>query len=159
VKSVWEFSRWWQNGGNLFLNNRHFPHSPVILKVCRLLYSVLLRDQTITDTALWHVKSFVPRVGSLPKGRGIVGTPTVAVQRTYFCTDHGGRGKVGPSRHTMQYYYLFGSRSIYKDGWKAELPYPNSFITGNAQSDKPFDENAWELYNLNDDYTERIDLA
>jgi arylsulfatase len=22
-----------------------------------------------------------------------------------------------------------------------------------------FDENAWELYNLNDDYTERIDLA
>jgi len=23
------------------------------------------------------------------------------------------------SRHTKQYYYIFGSRSIYKDGWKA----------------------------------------
>jgi arylsulfatase A-like enzyme len=64
-----------------------------------------------------------------------------------------------PTRHTMQYYYIFGSRSIYDHGWKAELPYPNSFITGNAASQQPFDENAWELYNLNDDYTERIDLA
>jgi arylsulfatase len=64
-----------------------------------------------------------------------------------------------PARHTVQYYYIFGSRSIYDHGWKAELAYPNSLITGNAASQKPFDENAWELYNLNDDYTERIDLA
>jgi len=63
------------------------------------------------------------------------------------------------TRHTLQYYYIFGSRSIYHDGWKAELAYPNSMITGNAQSKRPFDENAWELYNLNEDYTERIDLA
>jgi arylsulfatase A-like enzyme len=64
-----------------------------------------------------------------------------------------------PSRHTLQYYYIYGSRSIYHDGWKAELAYPNSFVTGNAQSKHAFDENAWELYNLNEDYTERIDLA
>lgn len=64
-----------------------------------------------------------------------------------------------PSRHTVQYYYIYGSRSIYDHGWKAELPYPNSFITGNAESKTTFDENAWELYNLNDDYTERINLA
>ena len=64
-----------------------------------------------------------------------------------------------PSRHTLQYYYIFGARSIYHDGWKAELAYPNSFVTGNAESKQPFDENAWELYNLNEDYTERIDLA
>jgi arylsulfatase A-like enzyme len=63
------------------------------------------------------------------------------------------------SRHTVQYYYIFGARSIYKDGWKAELAYPSSFITGNFQDHQPFDENAWELYNLNEDYTERIDLA
>jgi arylsulfatase len=63
-----------------------------------------------------------------------------------------------PSRHTTQYYYIFGSRSIYRDGWKAELAFPSAIITG-IHPDKPFDENAWELYNLNDDYTERIDLA
>ena len=63
------------------------------------------------------------------------------------------------SRHTVQYYYIYGSRSIYDHGWKAELPYPNAFVTGNAKSKTAFDENAWELYNLNEDYTERIDLA
>jgi arylsulfatase len=64
-----------------------------------------------------------------------------------------------PWHHTVQYYYIFGSRSIYDNGWKAELAYPSSFITGNAASAQPFDENAWELYNLKDDPTERIDLA
>ncbi len=64
-----------------------------------------------------------------------------------------------PSRHTVQYYYIFGSRSIYDHGWKTELAYSSSFITGNAASKQPFDENAWELYNLNDDYTETTDLA
>jgi len=63
------------------------------------------------------------------------------------------------TQHTTQYYYIFGSRSIYQDGWKAELAYPSSVITGNAKSNAVFDENAWELYNLKDDYTERIDLA
>lgn len=64
-----------------------------------------------------------------------------------------------PSRHTVQHYYIFGSRAIYEDGWKAALPYPNSLVTGNARSTQPFDENAWELYNLNEDYTERVNLA
>ena len=62
------------------------------------------------------------------------------------------------SRHQVQYYYIFGSRAIYKDGWKAELAYPNAFIN-NPASHRPFDESAWELYNLNEDYTERVDLA
>ena len=64
-----------------------------------------------------------------------------------------------PWHHTLQYYYIFGSRSIYDNGWKAELAYPSSFITGIAHSGQVFDENAWELYNLKDDPTERIDLA
>ena len=64
-----------------------------------------------------------------------------------------------PSRHTLQYYYIYGSRSIYDNGWKAELAYPSSVITGIGQPGSSFDESAWELYNLNEDPTERIDLA
>jgi len=63
------------------------------------------------------------------------------------------------TRHTVQYYYIFGSRSIYDSGWKAELAYPGSFLHGLAPTTQPLDENTWELYNLNDDPTERIDLA
>jgi arylsulfatase A-like enzyme len=70
------------------------------------------------------------------------------------------------ARRTQQYYYIFGNRSIYKDGWKAALAYHPDFIDlsktfgqKDAPATKVFDENAWELYNLNDDPTERIDLA
>jgi len=62
-----------------------------------------------------------------------------------------------PSRHRIQYYYIFGSRAIYQDGWKASLAYPNPHIGTDAG--KTFDENAWELYNMDEDYTERVDLA
>ncbi|MDR3713579.1 MAG: arylsulfatase [Puia sp.] len=69
------------------------------------------------------------------------------------------------SRHTDQYYYIFGSRSIYKDGWKAETYHHPDFIdeanvlTGKAPVVADYDKDVWELYNLNEDFNERIDLA
>ena len=70
------------------------------------------------------------------------------------------------SRHHVQYYYIFGSRSVYKDGWKAEVYHHPDFtdLTNPGSKFKPdsvnnFDKDVWELYNLNTDYTERINLA
>ncbi|MBB4802009.1 arylsulfatase [Flavobacterium nitrogenifigens] len=71
-----------------------------------------------------------------------------------------------PSRHKIQHYYIFGSRSLYKDGWKASAPHHPDYIdiTQNdalSKKDEPsnFDNDVWELYNLNTDFNERIDLA
>ncbi|TWB86902.1 sulfatase-like protein [Bradyrhizobium macuxiense] len=61
------------------------------------------------------------------------------------------------SRHRLQYYYIFGSLAIYQDGWKASQDYPNSFYL--LPKDRKPDENVWELYNLNEDPTERVDLS
>ncbi|MDR3268480.1 MAG: arylsulfatase [Tannerella sp.] len=55
-----------------------------------------------------------------------------------------------PSKHTVQYYEIAGSRSVYKDGWKAETLHTEG---------APMENDVWELYNLNEDYNERIDLA
>jgi len=54
------------------------------------------------------------------------------------------------NRHTVQYYELFGKRAIVKDGWKASVFH---------QSGTDFKNDVWELYNLNEDFNERIDLA
>ncbi len=86
--------------------------------------------------------------------RDVKQQPIQGISLAYSITD-----AAAPSRHTEQYYYIFGSRAMYKDGWKAALPFPNRFINDTTSSQKPFDENAWELYNLNEDYTERVDLA
>ncbi|HEX8530118.1 MAG TPA: sulfatase-like hydrolase/transferase, partial [Cytophagales bacterium] len=55
-----------------------------------------------------------------------------------------------PSRHTVQHYEIRGSRSIYKDGWKAGTLH----VKG-----QPFAQDKWELYNLNEDWNELNDLA
>jgi len=70
-----------------------------------------------------------------------------------------------PSQHHIQYYYIFGSRSIYKDGWKAEVyHHPDFTDLGKAGANQPapssgFSTDTWELYDLNSDLNERIDLA
>jgi arylsulfatase A-like enzyme len=69
-----------------------------------------------------------------------------------------------PSRHLVQHYYIFGSRSIYYDGWKAAAAHhPDNiefdFKPGETVADKGFDQDQWELYNINEDFNERNDLA
>lgn len=74
--------------------------------------------------------------------------------------------KNAPATHTQQYYTIFGNRAIVKDGWKAGAAHhPNPFDIAiyKGETKKPIVNNAdndvWELYNLNEDYTERVDLA
>jgi len=70
------------------------------------------------------------------------------------------------SLHKIQYYYIFGNRSIYKDGWKAAAAHnPNSYDVKKSLAKKEtigvsnFDNDVWELYNLNEDFNERNNLA
>jgi arylsulfatase len=70
------------------------------------------------------------------------------------------------SQHRIQHYYIFGSRSIYKDGWKAAASHhPDIIDLANAAGGKTppvvrdWDNDVWELYNINEDFNERNDLA
>ncbi|MBY0427292.1 MAG: arylsulfatase, partial [Cytophagales bacterium] len=55
-----------------------------------------------------------------------------------------------PSRHTVQHYEIMGSRSIYKDGWKAGTLHKKG---------EDFSKDVWELYKVDEDINERNDLA
>jgi len=69
-----------------------------------------------------------------------------------------------PSRHTLQYFEMFGSRGIYKDGWWAGVL--NGLPWG-ALDERPWDSSSkktevgrhWELYDLTQDYSQAHDLA
>jgi arylsulfatase A-like enzyme len=68
------------------------------------------------------------------------------------------------SRHIVQHYYIFGSRSVYYNGWKAEAAHhPDNvdfdFKPGETVADKSFEEDEWQLYNLTEDFNERVNLA
>ncbi|HEY1166576.1 MAG TPA: arylsulfatase [Chitinophaga sp.] len=92
--------------------------------------------------------------------RGIRQDSVQGISLAYSLTD-----ATAASRHHVQYYYIFGSRAIYKDGWKAGVAHHPDYIdinnpaTGAAPVKKGYDNEIWELYNLNEDFNERNNLA
>lgn len=62
-----------------------------------------------------------------------------------------------PSRHREQYFELLGNRGFYRDGWLANtVPANGAWVSPTAV---PVDNVKWELYNLNDDYSQAVDLS
>ena len=67
-----------------------------------------------------------------------------------------------PSRHTVQYYEIMGTRAIYKDGWKASVYHKRENVKNPgelSQSSGGFENDVWELYNLNEDFNELKNVA
>jgi len=63
-----------------------------------------------------------------------------------------------PSVRTLQVYEQLGNRAIYKDGWKAVTIHGNR-MPWNVGGTFPFDKDVWELYDLNNDFSETENLA
>lgn len=73
-----------------------------------------------------------------------------------------------PTHHHTQYFEMIGHRSIYHDGWRAVCPWPGDSF---AESPKPFgtpisaedlrrlDVEGWELFHVDEDFTESTDIA
>jgi len=58
--------------------------------------------------------------------------------------------------HTTQYFEMFGNRAIYHDGWVAAARHSIPWLM--AQLPK-FSDDVWELYNVNEDFSQANDLA
>lgn len=73
-----------------------------------------------------------------------------------------------PERHTLQYFEMFGSRGMYKDGWWAasrpnRIPWDMSVETlkqfGPEADWDPDRDVGWELYNLDADFSQAHNIA
>jgi arylsulfatase len=64
-----------------------------------------------------------------------------------------------PSRHRVQYFEIFGSRGIYKDGWWAGSPNRSPWNEGLGAPSVPPEQRPWELYNLDQDFSQARDLS
>lgn len=126
-------------------NSEGGTHNPLIIFWPKGIKERGVRNQyshinDLTPTTIELVKATVPTV--------INGYPQEPFEGTSLAYSIANAS--APSRHTVQYYEISGSRSIYKDGWKASAYHPKG---------QAFDKDRWELYNLQEDYNERIDLA
>ena len=63
-----------------------------------------------------------------------------------------------PTRHRVQYFELVGNRAIYKDGWMASTtPLRLPWVILGAEPNP--DDFKWELYDVNQDFSQAYDLA
>ena len=61
-------------------------------------------------------------------------------------------------RHTTQYFEMFGNRGIYHNGWTAVTKHRTPWLMGAIEL-PAFDDDNWELYNTNEDWTQAHDLS
>ena len=63
-----------------------------------------------------------------------------------------------PNAKKRQYYEMFGNRAIWVDGWKAVTLHANR-MPWDVNVVQPFEDDVWELYNVEEDFSESNDLA
>jgi len=65
-----------------------------------------------------------------------------------------------PEFHSTQLFEVFGNRAIYQDGWMASARHDRiPWTVGLANKPSNFDDDKWELYNLNEDFSQARDLS
>jgi arylsulfatase A-like enzyme len=63
------------------------------------------------------------------------------------------------SHHTVQYFEMFGCRGVYKDGWMAVTRHGRLPWETGSGGTGDFSHDAWELYHIDADFSQAINLA
>jgi arylsulfatase len=64
-----------------------------------------------------------------------------------------------PNARDRQYYEMFGNRAIWASGWKAVTLHANRMPWELAAEVHAFEDDVWELFNVDEDFSESKDLA
>jgi arylsulfatase len=104
-----------------------------------------------------HVIDLAPTVleaAGIPEPKtvnGVVQTPMEGVSMMYTFAD-----PKAADRHKTQYFEIFANRAIYHDGWVAATVHKAPW---EPKPRRALADDIWELYNVNEDFSEANDLA
>ena len=104
-----------------------------------------------------HVIDIAPTIleaAGLPEPKSVNGTPQTPIEGVslaYTFAD-----AKAPSRHTTQYFEIFGNRAIYDSGWLAGTVHRAAW---EFKVRRPLEEDIWELYDTRTDFSLANDLA
>src|SRR5215472_8261204 len=105
-----------------------------------------------------HIIDIAPtilEVAGIPEPREVNGVPQLPIEGVSMAYSF--EDKNAPSRRHTQYFEMFGNRALYHEGWVAgcrhgKLPWQTA---GSAS----FDDDTWELYNIEEDFSQANNLA
>jgi len=106
-----------------------------------------------------HVIDVAPTLleaAGLPEPQSVNGVqqhPIEGVSMLYSFNDAG-----AAERRTTQYFEMFGNRGIYHDGWTAVTRHKTPWLLVGEKT-PAFDDDVWELYDTNKDWSQAHDLS
>ena len=127
-----------------------------------------IKDKGSLRTQFTHVIDVAPTIleaAGIPQPKAVDGIEQMPMHGTSFVYTFD--DAKAPSRHTQQYFEIFGNRAVYKDGWIAcsridRSPWrldPAQLKKVGPGSGWDPDRDKWELYNLDEDFSQADDLA
>jgi arylsulfatase len=119
-----------------------------------------ITDAGTVRSQFHHVIDVAPtilEVAGITEPAMVNGVPQTPIEGTSMAYTFAPENAAAPTRRFTQYFEMFGNRALYHDGWMAScrhgrLPWINfgSF---------DFGEDRWELYHIDEDFSQSIDLA
>ncbi len=127
-----------------------------------------IRDPGGIRTQFTHVIDVGPTIleaAGIPQPKSVDGIEQAPMHGTSFVYTFG--DAKAKERHTQQYFEIYGNRAMYKDGWWAcsrldrtpwtiDLKELAKFAPGQGWDP---DQDKWELYHLDEDFSQANDLA
>jgi arylsulfatase A-like enzyme len=142
----------WAQAGNTPLKwYKSFVHAGGVKDPLIIHYPAGLKEKGGVRSQYHHVSDIVPTILEIigieaPSiYKGVPQEPIHGVSMAYSLNDAD-----APTRKEIQVYEMVGNRAIYHQGWKAVAVH---------KPDTSFEEDEWELYHIDEDYSEMNDLA
>lgn len=116
-----------------------------------------IKDRGGIRSQFSHVIDIAPTVleaAGIPEPKtvnGVVQSPIEGASLVYTFDDAKAK-----ERHKTQYFEIFGNRAIYHDGWVAATVHK---VPWEAEPKGPLEQDTWELYNVDADFSETKDLS
>ncbi|MBR6228845.1 MAG: arylsulfatase [Eubacterium sp.] len=142
----------WANAGDTpFQWYKSWVHAGGVKDPLIIRFPDEIRDGGGIRTQFHHVSDITPTILDIlgiRKPESIKGVHQEPVQGTSLRYTFGAPD--APTKKLVQYFEHEGNRGIWKDGWK---------LVTNHMMRETFEEDHWELYHVDDDYSEAHDLS
>ncbi|MGN0153669.1 MAG: arylsulfatase [Lachnospiraceae bacterium] len=142
----------WANAGNTpFQWYKQWTYEGGVRDPLIIRYPKLITDKGGIRRQFNHVSDITPTVLEVlgfEKPEIIKGVPQKPMEGISFAKTF--KDEYAKTNKNVQYFEMCGNRSIYKDGWKAVV---------NHAFNKSYDDDKWELYHIDNDYSEKYDVA
>jgi arylsulfatase A-like enzyme len=148
---------WAQAGNTPFQWYKRWVHAGGVRDPLAVCWPARIRDGGAVRGQYHHVVDVVPTVLDaigLEAPETLNGVPQLPIEGTSLAYTFD--EPAAPTRKRVQHYEMFGNRAIWVDGWKAVAAHQRDV---HYVMPRPFEEDRWELYHMDEDFSELRDLA